>query len=254
MKNNFKEIIRKLLMVVAIVTIIYSGYNLLNIKEEENLEKTVNKDIIEVIGDDESGEVKFLTKETFKKLEAINSDFVGYLYYPSLNINEQVVHGSNNEYYLNHSFNKEYLPYGTVFVDANQQLFQQNTTLYGHWVSNSTLKFSNLHKLKDVNNYEANKTYYFASEDYIYEYEVAIVIYHHSVDDYDSIPYWHGNFSEIEFKNFINNAKSQQFYDTGVEITSEDKILTLQTCITADSEERLVVIGKLVNKITLEDN
>ena len=118
----------------------------------------------------------------------------------------------------------------------------------------STLKFSNLHKLKDVNNYEANKTYYFASEDYIYEYEVAIVIYHHSVDDYDSIPYWHGNFSEIEIKNFINNAKSQQFYDTGVEITSKDKILTLQTCITADSEERLVVIGKLVNKIPLEDN
>lgn len=45
-----------------------------------------------------------------------------------------------------------------------------------------------------------------------------------------------------------------QFYDTGVEITSEDKILTLQTCITADSEERLVVIGKQVNKVALEDN
>ena len=256
MSANTKETIRKLLMLVAVLAIIFSGYQLLQIKEEEKVETSVNKDIIEIIGKDDEKEkegVNFLTKETFNKLKDINKDFKGYLYYPSLDINEQVVQGSNNEYYLDHSFYNEYIIYGTVFIEASQNMGEKNMTLYGHWVSNSSLKFSNLHKLKKESDYDKYKTFYYADEEFVYEYEVGIVIYHHSVNDYDSIPYWQGNFNEQQFSSFINNAKKQAFYETGVEFNAEDKIMTLQTCITQDSEERLVVIGKEVGKTPLKD-
>lgn len=253
MKGNVKELIRKFLMLIAVGAIIYSGYQIFKIKEEENVSKVVNKEVIAIIGQEKEGEVDFLTKESYAKLSEINSDFKGYLYYPSLEISEQVVQGDDNEYYLDHSFYNEYLIYGTVFMDASQNRFQQNNTLYGHWVSNSTLKFSNLHKLKDEESYDEYKTFYFADDEFIYEYQVAIVIYHHSEKDFDSIPYWQGNYSDEEFISFINNAKNQAFYDTGVEFDPDDRIMSLQTCITYDSDERLVVIGKEISKTPLSD-
>lgn len=253
MKDKSKEMIRKFLMLIAVIAIVFSAYKIFGIKEEEGASKTVNKDIVEIVGSEKGGEVNHLTKESYQKLKEINNDFHGFLYYPSLEINEQVVQGDDNVYYLDHSFYKEYLAYGTVFVDANQNIGDQNTTLYGHWVSNSSLKFSDLHKLKDENNYEKYKTFYYANNEFVYEYEVAIVIYHHSIDDYDNIPYWQGNYTEAEFTSFIKNAQNQAFYDTGVNIDVDDKVMTLQTCITADSDERLVVIGKQVSKTPLAD-
>lgn len=248
MKIDIKELVRKALMVLAVLTILFSLYKISMIKVEENTSKTVNKEVIEIIGEQKDGEVNFLTQKSFKQLKEINREFKGYLHYPSLKINEQVVQTNNNEYYLNHSFYREYLEYGTVFIDANQDLNSQNTTLYGHWVSNSSLKFSDLHKLKNEKDYDKYKTFYFSDDEFTYEYEVGIVMYHHSVNDYDNIPYWQDSFSEKDFNSFINNAKSLAFYDTGVEFKFSDKIMTLQTCISVDNDERLVVIGKEVGR------
>lgn len=36
--------------------------------------------------------------------------------------------------------------------------------------------------------------------------------------------------SEREFQDFVDRAKSQSLYDTGVDVTASDKILTLITC------------------------
>lgn len=253
MSKNFKEIIRKLLMLVAVIAIIYSSYQLLHIKDEENTSKVVNKEVVEIVGQHDDGNTDFLTRETYNKLLNINPDFKGYLYYPSLEINEQVVQTINNEYYLTHSFYREYSPYGTVFIDYNQNIDQQNTTLYGHWVSKSTLKFSNLHKLKDEANYDKYKTFYYTDDKFIYEFQVGIVIYHHSIDDYDNIPYWQGEFTNQQFTSFINNAKNQAFYNTGVDFEADDNVMTLQTCITVDSDQRLVVIGKEISREPLKD-
>lgn len=253
MSKSFKEIIRKILMVIAVIAIVYSSYQLLQIKQEKDTTTNVNKEVVDIVGEKDDGKIEFLTKESYDKLNAINSDFKGYLYYPSLMINEQVVQTNDNKYYLDHSFYKDYSQYGTVFVDYNQNMQQQNTTLYGHWVSNSTLKFSNLHKLKTESDYDEYKTFYYADKDYIYEFEVGIVIYHHSTNDYDNIPYWQGDFTNEQFSSFITNAKNQAFYDTGMEFSEKDNLMTLQTCITADSEERLVVIGKEVSRQPLSD-
>ena len=129
----------------------------------------------------------------------------------------------------------------------------QNRTLYGHWVSNSDAKFSNLHLLRDVENYEAHKTFYYSDDEFIYTYEVAHVIYHDSITGDDNVPYWQGNFSEQQFYNFVANAKNQEIYSTGVELGPEDKMMSLQTCISFDTDRRLVVIGKEVERVPIAD-
>lgn len=254
--RKFTEFLRKLLMLVAVCAIIYSGYQLFLIKQEKDLDTKVNNDIIEIIGRDEEAEddeVKFLTKKTFNEIYNINNDFIGYFYYPSLDIHEAVTQTTNNEYYLDRSIYKDYLNVGTVFKAYDQTKDDQNWTLYGHWIQNSTRKFSNLHKLQNQANYEANKSFFYADDEYVYEYEVAYVIYHTSLEDQDNVSYWQGSFSEAQFDEFVANAEIQQMYDTGVEITYEDKMMSLQTCITYDSDERLVIIGKEVSRTPIAD-
>lgn len=250
--KTFKEILRKLLMIVAIVAIIYSGYQLYLIQSEKNESKSVNNEIAEIIGK-EDDQIKFLTKKTFAELYEKNNDFVGYLHYPSLDINEPIVQAADNDFYLYRSFYKEYLTYGTVFMSYDQHKTDQNRTLYGHWVSNSDAKFSNLHLLRDVENYEANKTFYYSDDEYVYTYEVAHVIYHDSVTGEDNVPYWQGNFSEDQFYSFVANAKNQEIYSTGVELNLDDKMMSLQTCISFDTDRRLVVIGKEVERVPIAD-
>ena len=108
MSKKYKELIRKFLMLAAVIAIIFSGYQLLQIKEEKDTSKTINKEVIEIIGEQEDGSVGFLTKKSFQELYTINDDFKGYIYYPSLEINEQVVQGSDNDYYLDHTFYGDY--------------------------------------------------------------------------------------------------------------------------------------------------
>lgn len=250
------ELLRKALMIIAVLAIIFSSYQLFLIYKEKNQEKNINNDIVDIIGkneDEEEDTLKFLTKESFSKLHDINNDFIGYLYYPSLDIYEAVTQTTDNAYYLDKSLYKEYLMYGTVFMSYDHNKEDQNRTLYGHWVLNSDAKFSNLHKLRDENNYKDNNTFYYADDEYVYEYEVAYVIYHDSIDGMDNVPYWQNNFSESQFNDFISNADKQQIYDTNVELNSGDKIMSLQTCITLDSDERLVVIGKEISKTPIED-
>lgn len=252
MKKKIIELLRKLLMLVAIIAIVYSGFQLYLIYKDKQDSKNVNNEIVEIVGKEEDDEIKFLTTKTFNEIYELNNDFIGYLYYPTLNINEPVMQSYDNDFYLRKSFYKDYLLYGTVFMSYDHGKQDQNRTLYGHWIMNSDAKFSNLHELRTESNYEANKIFYYVDDEYVYEYEVAYVIYHDSVQGIDNVPYWRNNFSEAEFNDFIVNAKAQQLYSTGVEVNSSDKLMSLQTCITYGTEERLVIIGKEISKTPIE--
>ena len=50
-----------------------------------------------------------------------------------------------------------------------------------------------------------------------------------------------------EFGDFISTLKSRSIYDYQVEVSKEDKILTLSSCI-GDGKKRVVLHAKLINK------
>lgn len=244
----FKDTLRKIVVIVAIGAIVFSSYQLYLIYQDGRKSELVDEEINEIIGKDVEEDISFMTTDAFNKLKNINEDVVGYLYYPSLDIEEVIVRGNDNAYYLDRSIYKDYMIYGTVFMSYDQTDASQNKTLYGHWIQNSVKKFSNLHKLKDPANYDKYKTFEYADENYTYEYEVAYVIYHETYEDDNNVPYWQGDFTDSEFETFVNNANHQAMYDTGVAINRDDNLLSLQTCITYDSEERLVIIAREVSR------
>lgn len=49
--------------------------------------------------------------------------------------------------------------------------------------------------------------------------------------------------TETEFEEYITLSKEGSFYETGVEVTKEDKLVLLSTCTNENETQRLIVVG-----------
>lgn len=52
--------------------------------------------------------------------------------------------------------------------------------------------------------------------------------------------------SNNAFNAFISDSINRELYKTGVNVDSEDKIMTLVTCATRDNNKRIIVIAKKI--------
>lgn len=136
---------------------------------------------------------------------------------------------------------------GSVFLDYRNELFDQNLIIYGHhfsvWNDETRSKaFTPLEQLLLEENYASNKELKLLLENEIRTYELWSVYEFNATDDgwYDKAQYWRYNYNYDDYsdsvdndyyQNYIDFVKENRLYDTDVELTTSDKTLTLQTCI-----------------------
>ena len=176
---------------------------------------------------------------------AQNPDFVAWLRIPGTNVDYPVVQTDNPDYYLNHTFSGKSSVVGTLFslADADYAAPGRNIAIYGHHLRSSGEKmFTSLMRYKNPDFYEDNKTVMLDSLYRHREYTIFAVM-NMKVGDWEPS---RTTFSgDAAFMAFVNRAKSESLYDTGVEVGADDHILTLITCDRsyADKEGRLVILA-----------
>lgn len=174
-----------------------------------------------------------------------NPDFVAWLRIPGTNVDYPVVQTDNPDYYLNHTFSGKSSVVGTLFslADADYAAPGRNIAIYGHHLRSSGEKmFTSLMRYKNPDFYEDNKTVMLDSLYRHREYTIFAVI-NMKVGDWEPS---RTTFSgDAAFMAFVNRAKSESLYDTGVEVGADDHILTLITCDRsyAGKEGRLVILA-----------
>lgn len=185
-------------------------------------------------------EIMELNRQKYlNELKEVNDDFVGILRVSSI-IEELVVHSSDNNEYLRLNFEKEYHRYGTIFMDYRNTLDDQNIIMYGHYVYyDEDGMFTELHLLKDQENYEEHQYIELETMEGIRQYQVAAVFYYDLNADYPQ--YYQTHYSNIG--DYLEDIEITQFYDTGIEITNKSKLLTLQTCVRNRDDLRLIVVA-----------
>lgn len=183
----------------------------------------------------------------FNKLINKNPDTIGWIKVLGTDINYPVVQTNNNDFYLTHSFDKSYNKAGWIFADyINKNLknneLDKNTIIYGHnrqnnsmfgtlsnvfkeeWLSNKENHYINFSTLNNNMVWEVFSTYTIEKEEY----------------------YIQSNFSsDEEYISFLNTIKNRSTHKYDVNISKEDKILTLSTC-TNVGEGRTVLHAKLI--------
>lgn len=116
-----------------------------------------------------------------------------------------------------------------------------HTILYGHNMKNLSM-FGRLKKYKTEDFYQGNEYFTIYTEERIYRYQ--IFAYYDTSENGDV--YTIGFGADEVFGEFLNQAKKRSYYDTGVEVTKEDKVITLSTC--SVEGKRFVVHAKRVEE------
>ena len=208
-----------LLTIICIVTICISGFKIYTTLRDYKKADNVYSELRDTKDNADN------TTEATENLSSINSDYQFWINVEGTNIDYPVVQGSDNDFYLNHDFNKNYLPAGSIFLDyRNDFETDYNTVIYGHHMRNSTM-FGHMEKFKKEDFFEKNKTITLTSKDDIYEYEIFAIGVYDANFGYNTV-----NFNdEDDFNNFLDKILSKSMYSRNI-VNSSDKIITLSTC------------------------
>lgn len=240
-----KKIINTILLIVFLSMFIISLYNIIiwlkDNKHADDLTKELSE-IKEIKNDTETVEVNVSKRINFKELKEINSDTVGWIEMKNNNVDYPFVQTNDNSYYLNHSFDKRYTDAGWIWLDYRNNLERDddNLIIYGHARKDKSMFGTLKYSLKsDWYTNEENHiiTIYLENETRYYQ---IFSSYHVKTENY----YLTVNFNNREdFQNFLNTLKKRSVYDYGVDLNSDDKILTLSTCY--NSSDKTVIHAKL---------
>ena len=127
-------------------------------------------------------------------------------------------------------------------MNYQNNLNDKNVTIFGHNMKNGSM-FGTLKNTlkKDWQENTDNHIIKFITEEKEYTYKV-FSTYQIEVEDYYITP----NFNDDEYIKFINTIKKRSNYNYNVDVTKEDKILTLSTC--SGSKYRVVMHAKRVKE------
>lgn len=245
-KLNKKNLFLLLMIFAFFVLSIISGVKIINYFIDNHKNKVIQENIVEksikIIETKKEEPVKY--EVDFKSLKKQNPDIIAYLKVPGTNIDYVVVKGNDNEYYLNHNINKEKNVSGWIFADYHNTFntTDKNIVIYGHNTRNGSM-FGTLKNILNKDWYENtdNRKILLITELGTYYYQV-FSTYTIEPEDY----YINTDFaSNEEFETFINKIKKRSIYNYGVNISIEDKILTLSSCI-SEGKKRVVLHAKLI--------
>ena len=83
--------------------------------------------------------------------------------------------------------------------------------------------------------------------------EITYHIYSAGVVDDNAKTYTVSFGSDSDFQSYIDYTMKTADYETGVEVTTDDQIVTLSTCTSAGDDYRFVVHGVKIREAYLED-
>ena len=255
------EIIRKIILIISILAIIGSSAWILNDlvlqpfladRMNNNLSKTLvntyTNEIVNKFEDLSESDKKLTTKELLAK----NKEYVGWLTVSGADISLPVVKAEDNKKYLHRGFDGSYLYAGTLFVDSrNTSLFDQNVIIYGHNMSNGTM-FGLLKRYKETDGkiYKSDPYITFHTIYGNFNYQIFGAYLADGDFDNDNKFLYNTittNFSDVKFIEYMNAVKNKSYYKTEVEVSADDKILTLITCDRLNWKEgRLVIVAKKI--------
>lgn len=257
------DVVRKVILLLAICTFVVSSYMLLNLLviEPAMNDKTTNgiRDLLVSTTEGESsGGVSVKkpidgsegTLSDFQNLLSENPDTIGWVTVPNTVIDYVVVKPQENqdpEYYLYRDFYGNDTKYGTIFMDYRSQLDSKNLILHGHHMQDGRM-FANLKHYDSLDFYKSSPTFTFNT---IYEkakWKIVSVFKTNTLDyQGDFFNYLRGEFtSDYDFLNFVYELRERSIIDCPVDVNENDTLCTLSTCTYDFEEFRFVVVARKV--------
>ncbi|MDE7294098.1 MAG: sortase [Oscillospiraceae bacterium] len=179
----------------------------------------------------------------------------GILQMPSLDLDYPVVQGSDNDYYLTHTYDDRKNRAGAIFMDYRcthtAEYTSPNLVLYGHNQSDGTM-FGKLKYYKNnVDFYKHSPMIYFktdfeAGEYVIFGYFISNV--HEYQDSSGEVFHYHDYIetlnNESTFNWYMSEVQERNQIISPVDVVFGDRLLVLSTCSSEYNDSRFVVMAR----------
>lgn len=246
-KKARKKVLKYILILIIIIGLFTLAYYI--------YKNTYNKDdILNDIEIDTSNVTNNTTERMLRvqELKKTNNDIVGWLEIDNTKINFPVLQGSDNEYYMTHTYNKEYSSDGSIFLDKNYDwnIPSSNLLIYGHNNKNGNM-FQDLLKYEDENYYKEHPNIRFTTVEDDSLYEIISVfksrVYYKNEQNVFRYYFFINADNEEEYNYYVEESKKASLYDTGKTATYGEQLLSLSTCEYSQEDGRFVVVARKVN-------
>lgn len=251
-KKKQTDIINTVVFLTALTVFIVAAVKLISIlfdyysadKEYEDIQSYVYVQTTEVSGVMATEGTEAVTQKEiavdFAALQEQNEDCIGWIYFEDPDISYPIMQGADNNEYLRTTFLREARTAGSIFIDADnsKDFSDDNTLVYGHNMKDGTM-FGQLKNYEKEEFYRKNPQFLIETPQGLSYY----TIYACCVSDVgveESV--FSISFSDAEqYADYQKQAKERSLYDTGVEVTPEQKTVTLVTCNQAGENYRLLL-------------
>ncbi len=184
------------------------------------------------------------TNVDFEKLAGINSDCIGWISACSNRIDYPIVKSKDNVEYLTKTVTGAENKSGAIFADKDctDPFNQFQTLVFGHNMKNGSM-FHYLVNYRDKDYYDNHRLVYVRTEHQLLTYEV-FAAYREAASDsciYDSV------LNPDDRAAFLKKVKEKSLYNTNVQLSTSDRILTLVTCEYTQDDFRMFVHAKLIS-------
>ncbi|MDL2237153.1 class B sortase [Christensenellaceae bacterium OttesenSCG-928-K19] len=183
----------------------------------------------------------------FDRLLEENPDVIGWLEVGGTTIDYPLLSSLINDYYLTHDFYREESAYGAIYIDIrnNADLNDPFTVIYGHNMKDGSM-FADLHK--------------FEEEDFFYEHGQIRIYTPEGQLNYEVFAAFKRDDAHLlgnqDFKKAAVKRKhldeiralegTEDAYIDMDDVTVDDTIVALSTCVTGEGENRYVVYAKFI--------
>jgi len=176
----------------------------------------------------------------FDALREKYPEIIGWIKLNGTPINYPVMQHNDNDFYLTHLPDGTQQRGGAIFLDYRNtpDFADKSILIYGHETRMGDM-FGTLKHYRNQEFYDNNPTIdlYTPEEDF----KIILFAGHlaHSIRDHPPLEFE----NDEEFLEYIRQIRSKSVFNSDVEVTAEDRIVSLVTCAYDFNNARLIVVG-----------
>ena len=205
-----------------------------NVNIEEEKEKIEVIEELPIIEEEKVVNQNIVSDNSLESVfENVQNDVGNYIKIDGILNKNLMKDESGEQFYLNHNMNGVYDGVGVPYIDFRNDFSGRKTIIYSHSSKSGNGPFQVLQNYHNNYGFYQNHRYItvqYNGVEYLYE---IFSVYVSTADSEQSegLEYFHRmDYSDSEWEYRVNWYKNNSEYDTGVSVSSNDKILILQTC------------------------
>lgn len=190
----------------------------------------------------------------YDALLEINEDFLGWLYFPLLDLSYPVVYGDEESTYLHEAIDGTKSSSGCLYIDAwsDPHLKDMTTIIYGHNMRNGSM-FGSLKKIRTEEGLvEQDPYFYYYTPNRAYKCHIFAYYLENAKGKTYSYPT--DNRTYDEYMDYILEKNEYAGGPDTVDLSHRPRILTLSTCSGRNSGKRTVIHSVIEDSYEYSDN